>query len=78
MRTAWRLMLPLLAAAVVSGAAAANDPEKFWPQWRGPEGTGVSRHADPPVEWSETTNVKWKVEIPGRGAASPVICGYRL
>ena len=40
--------------------------------------TGVSRTAKPPVEWSETRNVKWKVEIPGRGSASPVVWGDRL
>ena len=47
--------------------------EKYWPQWRGPYATGVSRTADPPVEWSETKNIRWKVEIPGRGSGTPVI-----
>ena len=27
----------------------------------------------PPIQWSDTKNVKWKVEIPGRGSGSPVI-----
>lgn len=40
--------------------------------------TGVSKTAKPPVEWSETKNIKWKVEIPGRGSASPVVWGDRL
>jgi len=59
---------------------AAGDPaaERFWPQWRGPYATGVSRHADPPVEWSETKNVRWKVEVPGRGSASPIVWGDRV
>ena len=52
--------------------------ERFWPQWRGPYATGVSRHANPPTEWSETKNIRWKVEIPGRGSSSPVIWGDRL
>lgn len=46
--------------------------------WRGPLGTGVAPSADPPIEWSETKNVKWKVEIPGRGSSSPVIWGDRI
>jgi len=58
-----------------SGAATA---ERFWPQWRGPHATGVSKHANPPTEWSETKNIRWKVEIPGRGSSSPVIWGDRL
>ena len=46
--------------------------------WRGPLGTGVAPSANPPTEWSETKNVKWKVEIPGRGSSSPVIWGDRI
>jgi len=53
-------------------------PDRFWPQWRGPLGTGVAPHGTPPVEWSESTNVRWKVEIPGRGSSTPVIWGDRL
>ncbi len=59
---------------------AAVDPEaeRFWPQWRGPYATGTSLRADPPLEWSETKNIRWKVEIPGRGSSSPVVWGDRL
>jgi outer membrane protein assembly factor BamB len=51
---------------------------RFWGQWRGPYATGVSKSANPPLEWSETKNIKWKVELPGRGSASPVVWGDRL
>ena len=34
------------------------------PQWRGPYATGVSKSATPSLEWSETKNIRWKVEIP--------------
>ena len=60
------------------GAEGAAAAERFWPQWRGPYATGVSKYADPPLEWSETKNVRWKVEIPGRGSASPVVWGDRV
>ncbi len=40
--------------------------------------TGVSRTAKPPLEWSETKNVKWKVEIPGRGSSSPIVWNDRV
>jgi outer membrane protein assembly factor BamB len=49
-----------------------------WHQWRGPEATGVAPKGDPPTEWSETKNIKWKVEIPGQGSASPIIWGDRI
>jgi outer membrane protein assembly factor BamB len=56
---------------------AGNTAERFWHQWRGPHATGVSKTATPPLEWNDTKNVRWKVEIPGRGSASPVIWGER-
>jgi outer membrane protein assembly factor BamB len=60
--------------------ASSTNPEfeKYWAQWRGPYGTGVSRQADPPIEWSETKNIKWKIEVPGRGSATPVVWGDRI
>ena len=67
-----------LAIAAASAVPSAADADRFWPQWRGPEGTGVSRQAKPPVEWSETRNIRWKREIPGRGASTPVIWGDLL
>ena len=67
-------------AALVASVTAQTDAteERFWPQWRGPYATGVSRRANPPTEWSETKNIRWKVEIPGRGSGSPVVWGDRL
>ena len=44
-----------------------------WGHWRGPTGNGSAVTATPPTEWSSTRNVKWKVELPGRGSSSPVI-----
>ena len=52
---------------------ASSSAEQNWPQWRGPLQSGVAPHADPPTEWNETKNVKWKVKIPGEGTATPVI-----
>src|SRR5215207_5402012 len=65
-----------LKVATTSVPGAARD--RYWPQWRGPLANGVSRTANPPLDWSETRNVRWKVEIPGRGSASPVVWGDRV
>jgi outer membrane protein assembly factor BamB len=62
----------------ILGAAADTTSEKYWPQWRGPHATGVSKTADPPIEWSETKNIRWKTEIPGRGSSSPVVWGDKV
>ena len=59
---------------------AAKDPaaDRYWAQWRGPDATGVARHANPPIDWSETKNIRWKVEIPGRGSSSPIVWRDRI
>jgi outer membrane protein assembly factor BamB len=73
------LALTLLAAGTLSPQVVAqNAADRYWAQWRGPHATGVSTTANPPLEWSETKNVRWKVEIPGRGTASPVVWGDRV
>jgi outer membrane protein assembly factor BamB len=63
---------------VLSANLAAQRQAQGWPEWRGPNGTGVAPAAKPPVEWSEEKNVRWKVEIPGRGSASPIIWQDRV
>lgn len=63
-----------VAADAERGAGAPND----WPQWRGPLGTGVAPNAQPPVEWSETKNIRWKAAVPGKGHATPIVWGERI
>lgn len=56
----------------------ASEADHNWPQWRGPLSTGVSPHAKPSIEWSETKNVRWKIELPGEGHSTPIIWGDRI
>jgi outer membrane protein assembly factor BamB len=70
-------LFAIVTAALLS-AQSNSDADRFWPQWRGPYATGVSRTANPPLEWNETTNIRWKVEVPGRGSASPVVWNDRV
>ena len=53
----------------------AVNPLAQWGQWRGPLATGAAPKADPPVEWSETKNIRWKTKLPGLGHSSPVVWG---
>jgi outer membrane protein assembly factor BamB len=68
------LLSPLRGAETASPPTAAGS----WPAWRGPLGTGVSPDGDPPVEWSETRNVRWKIGPPGLGHSTPIIWGDRI
>ena len=69
-----------IAVAVTSQATAepTGSASQNWPQWRGPLSTGVAPLGDPPVEWSEEKNVRWKIELPGRGHATPIVWGENI
>ena len=53
-------------------------PAADWPQFRGPNGDGVSTATNLPVKWDEKTNVAWKTAIPGRGWSSPSLYKGRI
>ena len=61
-------------ALVTSTCAAAAD----WTQFRGSNGAGISADTNVPVTWSETENLRWKVELPGPGSSSPIVHGDRI
>ncbi|MDB6031025.1 MAG: outer rane biosis protein BamB [Verrucomicrobiales bacterium] len=56
----------------------ANVRAENWPCWRGERLDGTSVETSVPVHWSSTSNVAWKVELPGVGHASPVVWEDRI
>lgn len=64
--------------SLISTTARGNEAANNWPGFRGPEFTGVAPQAKPPTTWSESENIKWKVELPGRGSGSPMVWGDRI
>src|SRR5688572_8984445 len=48
-----------------------------WPQFRGPNCTGVADDGKPPIEFSPQSNLLWKVAVPA-GVSSPCIWGERV
>jgi outer membrane protein assembly factor BamB len=81
MKYPWSLMCVLAclttfsALAGQSGSNACATLLDSWPQWRGPLANGVAPHANPPVQWSETNNVRWKIPLPGKAHSSPIVFG---
>src|SRR4249920_2460114 len=49
-----------------------------WPGFRGPTGQGISSETGLPLEWSATSNIVWRTEIPGSGWSSPIVWGDRV
>ena len=68
-----------LACILVFFVMAATVDGADWTRFRGPNGTGVSPDdVTPPAVWSESENVKWKVDLPGPGLSSPIVIGDRV
>ena len=63
-----RLYILLLAALPVFGQ---------WPQFRGPNASGVAAARNLPVEFGPEKNVIWKTDLPP-GHSSPVIASGRI
>jgi len=81
MKTTFFVFVVIFLVGLSGPAFAAEtdaDAERYWPRWRGPHDNGVSPSGDPPIEWSETKNVRWKVAIPGEGSGSPIVWGDRI
>ena len=71
-------IVAVLMCPIFSGAVAAELAEDNWPSWRGPHDDGSSPHGNPPITWSETENIKWKVSMPDAGDCTPVIWGDKI
>ena len=67
------LLVVALGIATTGSSAAGN-----WPQWRGPDGSGISNEKNLPAEWSTTKNIKWKTPIDGRGHSSPIVWDNKI
>lgn len=73
MRPASSLLLITLLVTTVG--AATPKPEDTWPGFRGHNMSGIAPSPKMPDTWSTTENVRWKVEVPGRGWSSPIVWG---
>ncbi len=76
-RWSWVVLVSLLVSPTLADEFAELKLHQ-WHQWRGPLATGEALHGNPPTEWSETKNIKWKKEIPGRGSATPIVWKDRI
>ena len=83
MKCGFSLMTMFITGLVAMAASAAEAPARApvadWPQWRGPTATGeAAPDATPPLNWGESSQIRWKVAIPGRGCSSPIVWKDRV
>src|SRR5215813_870264 len=71
-------LITLLATVVLSSfaGAAQNSSKVWWPQFRGPNSSGLGEGA-PPINFGPDQNVLWKTAV-GSGLSSPIIWEERV
>ena len=67
------MMVVVMLAGVGEAEEYSTDPMHNWPAWRGPLANGTAPHADPPLVWNRTNNLKWKLDLPGQSNATPIV-----
>src|ERR1051325_3148016 len=74
------MLNPLRFAVVLTGALLSSllVHALDWPQFRGPSGDGSAPGANPPLAWTDSSNVTWKVRLNGRGRSSPILLADRI
>ena len=69
--------IALLSILLATTANAYAEEQLAWPQFRGPNGSGIAENEKPPVTIGPDKNVKWKVAVPS-GLSSPIAIGNRI
>ena len=67
--------LVLILTALLSGGLARAEN---WPQWRGPGLDGTSAETGLPTTWGRTENLRWRLELPGPAASTPIVWEDRI
>ena len=70
---------PLL-VTVISVAGSSFASTAHWPQYRGPNASGLDESSPLPTTWNVTTgeNIRWQTPIPGLAHAAPIVWGDRV
>ena len=65
---------------ITASCVFAQENVASWGNWRGPNLNAVASSGNPPTEWNEEDgkNIKWKINLPGKGSSSPIVWKDRI
>jgi len=70
-------MIAITSICVLPGIGPLS-AEQPWPNWRGPFGDGRALDGNYPIRWTESEKIAWRLDLPDRGASTPVVAGDRI
>lgn len=74
------IVFVLVFAGNLAGEKQSKEGSVHWPGFRGQQAEGIADGFSTPVSWDieKSTNVKWKIPIPGLAHSSPAVYGNRI
>ena len=71
---------PFLFTAAFLTATLSASAVQHWPQYRGPNASGLDESAPLPTTWNVETgeNIRWQTPIPGLAHSAPIVWGDRV
>jgi hypothetical protein len=76
MKKSFSFILVVAVVLLSFAGSAQNIGEASWPQFRGPNSSGLGT-GNPPVQFGPEKNLRWKTAI-GSGLSSPIIAKGRI
>lgn len=70
------ILLSLFSILLIGKTISAQ--EQNWTHFRGTNLNAISESASPPTSWSETSNIRWKTDLEGKGWSSPVVLDNQI
>lgn len=68
----------LMCFVAIFASQITNAQQQNWTHFRGTNLNAISESTNPPVSWSETSNIRWKTDLEGKGWSSPVVLGNQI
>jgi outer membrane protein assembly factor BamB len=74
----WPFPTIMSTISILSLATWSSIQAGQWPSWRGPADHGSTAEGTFPVQWNATSNLVWKVSLPGKGCSTPIVWQERI
>jgi outer membrane protein assembly factor BamB len=71
-------ILPITLLLLFASALLAEQPDRYWPKWRGAADAGSTSLGNYAAKFSGTDNLEWKTELPGKGCSTPIVWGENI
>ncbi len=78
MKTLKKTLFTLIFAVTFISYQTIQAQQNNWTHFRGSKLNGISEETHAPIHWNDSTNIRWKTDLKGKGWSSPVVFGDQV